>query len=290
VRKLAEELNQLGHRVSYPVVAELLHELDYSLQPNRKNKQGEPHIGDHAQVQYLHSRVQAHLELRQPVISVDTKKKEWVGVSNKRGWEPKGDPEDVHVHDFAIPGTGRGAAYGVYDLADDTGWVSVPLDPDTSSFVVGTIRRWWYAIGQEKYPTAENLLITASTSSNWSFARLWRAELQKLAAETGVVIGVSHFPPGTSKWDKIEHRMFSFISNNWLGRPFTSLKVTVGLIAGITTNKETTVPAQNDSASFPSGIRIPDSAADIRLQRDAFHDEWNYQVLPENDNSFPNRA
>jgi hypothetical protein len=277
VRKLAEELHRLGHRVSYPVVAELLHELDYSMQPNRKNRQGESHT-DHAQVEYLQSRVQAHLELRQPVISVDTRKKEWAGLSNKRRWEPKGDPENIRVHDFAIPGTGRGAEHGVYDLADDTGWVSVPLDLDTSSFAVETIRRWWYAIGQEKYPTAENLLITASAGSNWSLARLWRAELQKLAGETGVVIGVSHFPPGTSKWNRIEHRMSSFISNNWLGRPLTSLKVTVDLIAGTTTNKKLNVPAESDSARFPSGIRIPDSAAEIRLQRHAFHDEWNYQV------------
>jgi hypothetical protein len=259
VRKLAEELNRLGHRVSYPVVAELLHELDFSLQPSRKSKQGESPTDRQAQVEYLNSRVQAQLELRQPVISVDAKKKDWVGPSNKRG--PKGDPENVSVHEFAISETGREAAYGGYDVPDDTGWVSVALDPDTSSFAVETIRRWWYTIGQGKYPKAENLLIAAASGSNWSRAWLWRAELQKLGLETGLVIGVSHLPPGTSKWSKIEHRMFSFISHNWRERPLTSLKVTVDLIAGTITNKA-------------------DSPADIRPQQHAFHDEWNYEVSP----------
>jgi hypothetical protein len=291
VRKLAEELNRLGHQVSYPVVADLLHELDYSLQPKRKTKQGGSHPDHHAQFEYIHSRVQAHLELQQPVISVDTRKKEWARDSNKRGLRPKGDPEEVRVHDLAIPEFGRGVPCGEYDLADGTGWVSVGVDPDTASFAVETIRRWWYAIGLEKYPTAEKLLITAGSGSNWSRVRLWRIELQKLADETGLVIGVSHFPPGTSKWNKIEHRMFSFISKNWRGRPLTSLKVIVDLIAGTTTNKELNVLAESDSAMFPAGMRVPDSeTADIRLQRHAFHDEWNYEVLPENDNLLINRS
>src|SRR5215469_7715788 len=190
VRKLAEELNRLGHQVSYPVVAELLHELDYSLQPNRKTKEGGCHRDHDAQFGYIHSRVQAHLERQQPVISVDTRKKQFEGDSKKRRWRPNGDPEKVRVHDLAIPEFGRDAP--VYDLADDTGWVSAGVDHDTASFAVETIRRWWYAIGQEKYPRAENLLITAgSGGSNGSRVRLWRVELQKLADETGLVIGVS---------------------------------------------------------------------------------------------------
>jgi hypothetical protein len=275
VRTLAEELNRLGHQVSYPVVAELLHELDYSLQPNRKTKKGESHPDHHAQVEYLNSRVQAYLELRQPVISVDTKKKDWARISNKRG--PKGDREKVRVHDLAVPETGPETAYEGYDLDDDTGWVSVALDPDTSSFTVETIRRWWYALGQEKFPKAGNLLIAAASGSNWSRAWLWRAELQKLARETGLVIGVSHLPPGTSKWNKIENRMFSFISHNWRRRLPTSLKVTADLIAGTITNQEPNVAVERDSAGFPGGIRIPHAAADIRLRRHALHDEWNYE-------------
>jgi hypothetical protein len=280
VRKLAEELNLLGHQVSYPVVAELLHELDYSLQANRKSKQGDSHPDHHAQFEYIHSRVQAHLELQQPVISVDTKKKEWVGDSKTRGW-PKGDPEKVLVHDFALPEFGRGTPSGVLDLADDTGWVSVAGDTDTASFAVETIRRWWYAIGQEKYPSAEKLLITAGSGS-WSRIRRWRVELQKLADETSLVIGVSHFPPGTSKWNKIEHRMFSFISKNWRGRPLTSLKVIINLIAGATTAKRgLKVHVESDSLIDPAGARVPGSeTTDIRIQRRAFDDEWNYDVLP----------
>ena len=285
VRKLAEELNRLGHQVSYPVVAELLHELDYTLQANRKTKEGDSHPNHDAQFEYIHSRVQAHLELQQPVISVDTKKKEFEGDSKKRGWRANGDPEKVRMHDFAIPEFGRGTPYGVYDLADDTGWVSVGVDRDTASFAIETIRRWWYVIGQEKYPTAEKLLITAgSGGSNCSHLRLWRVELQKLADETGLVIGVSRIPPGTSKWNKIEHRLVSFISKNWRGRPLTGLKVIVNLIAGTaTTGKGLKVHAETDSAMYPAEVRVPGSetATDIRLQGPAFHDEWNYEVLPE---------
>jgi hypothetical protein len=284
VRKLAEELNRLGHRVSYPVVAELLHELDYSLQANRKTKEGDSHPDRDAQFEYIDHRVQAHLALQQPVISVDTKKKELVGDFKNAGqeWRPKGDPEKVRVHDFAIPELGRAAPYGVYDLAYNTGWVSVGVDHDTASFAVETIRRWWYAMGQEKYPRAEKLLITADGGgSNGSRVRLWKVELQRLADETGLVIGVSHFPPGTSKWNKIEHRLFSFISKNWRGQPLTSLKVIVNLIAGTTTKKGLKVHAEIDAASYPAGVKIPDSEmAEIRLHRHAFHGEWNYDILP----------
>ena len=284
VRKLAEELQRLGHQVSYPVVAELLHELDYSLQANRKTKEGNSHPDRNAQFEYIDHKVQAYQALRQPVISVDTKKKELVGDFKNAGqqWRPKGNPERVRVHDFAIPGLGRVAPYGVYDLAHNTGWVSVGVDHDTASFAVETIRRWWYAMGQEKYPGAEKLLITADGGgSNGSRVRLWKRELQRLADETGLAIAVSHFPPGTSKWNKIEHRLFSFISKNWRGQPLSSLQVIVNLIAGTTTKKGLEVHAETDPGRYPAGIKVPDSEmAEIRLHRDAFHGEWNYEILP----------
>jgi hypothetical protein len=284
VRKLAEELNRLGHQVSYPVVAELLHELDYSLQANRKTKEGGSHPDRDAQFEYIDSRVQAYLALRQPVISVDTKKKELVGdfKNGGREWRPKRDPEKVRVHDFEIPELGRAAPYGVYDLAYNTGWVSVGMDHDTASFAVETIRRWWYAMGQEKYPRAEKLLITADGGgSNGSRVRLWKVELQRLADETGLVMGVSHFPPGTSKWNKIEHRLFSFISKNWRGQPLASLQVIVNLIAGTTTKKGLKIQAEIDPAKYPAGVKVPDSEmAEVRLQRHAFHGEWNYDIQP----------
>ena len=284
VRKLAEELNRLGHQVSYPVVAELLHEMDYSLQANRKTKEGDSHPDRNAQFEYIDHKVQTYIALRQPVISVDTKKKELVGDFKNAGqqWRPKGNPEKVRVHDFAIPELGRAAPYGVYDLAHNTGWVSVGVDHDTASFAVETIRRWWWVMGQEKYPRAEKLLITADGGgSNGSRVRLWKLELQRLADETGLTIAVSHFPPGTSKWNKIEHRLFSFISKNWRGQPLTSLQVIVNLIAGTTTKKGLQVHAEMDRGTYPAGVKVTDSEmAEIRLQRDAFHGEWNYEILP----------
>ena len=263
VRKLAEELGQMGHPVSYPVVAELLHELDYSLQANRKTKEGEEdHPDRNAQFEYINAKVKQYIGLQQPVISVDTKKKE--------------------LHDFVIPELGRAAPYGVYDLAQNSGWVSVGVDHDTASFAVETIRRWWYAMGQETYPQAEKLLITADGGgSNGSRVRLWKLELQKLADETGLAIAVSHFPPGTSKWNKIEHRLFSFISKNWRGQPLTSLKVIVSLIAGTTTRKGLRVHAEIDDRRYSAGIKVPDAEmAQIHLRRDDFHGEWNYEITP----------
>jgi transposase len=240
VRRLAEELKQRGHQVSYPVVAELLHEMEYSLQGNRKTKEGASHPDRNAQFEHINAKVLRYIGLKQPVISVDTKKKELVGDFNNGGqdWRPKGNPQKVRVHDFVIPELGRAAPYGVYDLAHNTGWVSVGVDHDTASFAVETIRRWWHAMGQEKYPQATRLLITADGGgSNGSRLRLWKLELQMLADEIGITIAVSHFPPGTSKWNKIEHRLFSFISKNWRGQPLTSLKVIVSLIAGTSTKK-----------------------------------------------------
>jgi transposase len=289
VRKLAEELEAMGHRVSYPVVAELLHELDYSLQANRKTKEGEEdHPDRNAQFEYINSKVQQYIGGKQPVISVDTKKKELVGDFKNGGqdWRPQGKPEKVRVHDFVIPELGRAAPYGVYDLAQNVGWVSVGVDHDTASFAVETIRRWWQAMGQEKYPQAQRLLITADGGgSNGSRLRLWKVELQRLADETGLAIAVSHFPPGTSKWNKIEHRLFSFISKNWRGQPLTSLKVIVSLIAGTTTRKGLRVHAEIDDRSYPAGTKVPDAKmAEIRLQRDDFHGEWNYEILPHSEN------
>jgi len=284
VRKLAANLNQRGHRVSYPVVAELLHELGYSLQGNRKTREGDSHPDRNAQFEYIDGQVQRYIALHQPVISVDTKKKELVGDFKNGGqaWRPKGNPEKVRVHDFVIPELGRVAPYGVYDLARNTGWVSVGVDHDTASFAVETIRRWWWAMGQEKYPGAERLFITADGGgSNGSRVRLWKRELQRLADETGLIIAVSHFPPGTSKWNKIEHRLFSFISKNWRGQPLTSLKVIINLIAGTTTQKGLKVHAEIDGRNYPAGIKVPDSEmAEIQLRRDAFHGEWNYEIMP----------
>jgi transposase len=286
VRRLAEELAGMGHEVSYPVVAELLHEMGYSLQANRKTKEGDSHPDRNAQFEHINARVQQYMGIRQPVISVDTKKKELVGdfKSGGQGWRPHGKPEKVRVHDFLIPELGRAAPYGIYDLAQNTGWVSVGIDHDTASFAVETIRRWWHAVGKEKYPQAKRLMITADGGgSNGSRLRLWKLELQRLADETGLAIAVSHFPPGTSKWNKIEHRLFSFISKNWRGQPLTSLQVIVSLIAGTTTRKGLKVHAEIDDHSYPAGIKVPDEEMDqINLRRDEFHGEWNYEILPRN--------
>ena len=284
VRNLADELKRQGHKISYPVVAELLHELGYSLQSNRKTKEGSTHPDRNRQFEYINARVEQAIGRKQPVISVDTKKKELVGdfKNNGANWRPKGEPEKVRTHDFAIPELGRVAPYGVYDLAANSGWVSVGLDHDTASFAVETIRRWWHAMGQEKYPKAEQLLITADGGgSNGSRLRLWKLELQKLADETGLTITVSHFPPGTSKWNKIEHRLFSFISKNWRGQPLTSLEVIVSLIAATTTKKGLKVHAEIDGAAYAPGAKVSDSAMQgINLRRDQFHGEWNYEIRP----------
>jgi transposase len=284
VRNLADELNKQGHKISYPVVAELLHELGYSLQSNRKTKEGSAHPDRNQQFEHINARVERAMSAKQPVISVDTKKKELVGDFKNPGadWRPKGEPEKVRVHDFAIPELGRVAPYGVYDLAANSGWVSVGIDHDTASFAVETIRRWWHAMGQERYPEAKQLLITADGGgSNGSRLRLWKLELQELADETGLTIGVSHFPPGTSKWNKIEHRLFSFISKNWRGQPLTSLEVIVSLISATTTKKGLKVRGAIDNSTHPAGAKVPDSAMkEINLHRDPFHGEWNYEIHP----------
>jgi transposase len=284
VRNLADELLTMGHTVSYPVVAEMLHELGYSLQANRKTTEGASHPDRNAQFEHINAKVQNYIASHQPVISVDTKKKELVGDFKNGGqdWKPKGEPERVRVHDFVDPELGRAAPYGVYDLAQNTGWVSVGVDNDTASFAVETIRRWWHAAGKETYPKATQLLITADGGgSNGSRLRLWKLEIQKLSNETGLAIAVCHFPPGTSKWNKIEHRLFSFISKNWRGQPLTSFKVIVSLIAGTTTRKGLKVHAEIDRKSYPAGIKVADDEmTKINIRRDEFHGEWNYEICP----------
>jgi hypothetical protein len=284
LRKLAEELRRLGHQTSHQLVARMLHDLGYSLQANSKTLEGTDHPDRNAQFEYLNRKVKRQLQQHQPVISVDTKKKELVGdfKNNGRELRPQGDPEKVRVHDFLIPELGRANPYGVYDVAHNTGWVSVGVDHDTAAFAVESIRRWWNSMGQAVYPRATRLLITAdSGGSNGARVRLWKVELQKLADETGLRIAVSHLPPGTSKWNKIEHRLFSFISQNWRGKPLISHEVIVNLIAGTTTKTGLTVRAELDTGTYPAGVKVSDrEVAEIDLRRDRFHGDWNYSLHP----------
>ncbi len=284
VRQLAAELGRMGHRTSHRMVAQLLHEMEYSLQANRKTLEGSSHPDRDAQFHHISDRSRAFQAERQPVISVDTKKKELVGDFKNNGKElrPKGDPERVRVHDFVIPELGRAAPYGVYDVAQNAGWVSVGMDHDTAAFAVQSIRRWWESMGAKAYPEARKLLITAdSGGSNGARVRLWKVELQKLANETGLEISVCHLPPGTSKWNKIEHRLFSFISQNWRGKPLVSHQVIVNLIAATTTRTGLRVRAELDRGKYPQGIKVSKKAVnEIRLERDPFHGEWNYTILP----------
>jgi hypothetical protein len=286
VRNLEAELKSRGHSVSHQVVADLLHELEYSLQANRKTSEGASHPDRNAQFEYVNSKVKRYLGDKEPVISVDTKKKELVGDFKNGGKElrPKGDPEKVRVHDFLIPELGRANPYGIYDIGLNTGWVSVGVDHDTAEFAVESIRRWWRSMGQQAYPKATRLLITADGGgSNGSRVRLWKLELQKLADETALNIAVCHFPPGTSKWNKIEHRLFSRITQNWRGKPLVSLEVIVSLIAATRTTTGLKVHSELDTSSYPKGVKVSDQEiARLNLHRDQFHGEWNYEILPRN--------
>ena len=281
VRNLAQELRSQGHTVSHMLVAELLHQQKYSLQANRKTKEGSSHPDRHAQFEHINAKATEFLKGRQPAISVDTKKKEQVGEHKNGGreWHRKGQPEPVQVHDF---GKQKDAPYGVYDLGQNAGWVSVGTDHDTSAFAVEIIRRWWNMMGRETYPGARQLLITAdSGGSNGSRVRLWKLELQKLADETGLQISVCHFPPGTSKWNKIEHRLFSFITKNWRGKPLVSHEVIVNLIAATTTQTGLRVQSQLDTGKYPKGIKVGKKEfSAIQLRPESFHGEWNYTILP----------
>ena len=284
LRKLALELKAQGHTISYRVLGEVLEQIGYSLQANRKTNEGASHPDRNAQFEHLNRRVTEELAAGQPVISVDTKKKELVGdfKNSGRQYRPKGDPEKVRVHDFIIPELGRANPYGVYDIGKNLGWVSVGTDHDTSAFAVESIRRWWTSMGRALYPQAERLLITADGGgSNGTRVRLWKVELQKLAEELGFPIGVCHLPPATSKWNKIEHRLFSFITLNWRGQPLISHEVIVQLIKSTTTKQGLKVDCQLDTNIYPPGQKVTDEQlAQVNLKREAFHGEWNYTILP----------
>jgi hypothetical protein len=284
VRHLAKALQQQGHQASRTLVAELLNAAGYSLQSNRKTKEGDSHPDRDAQFAYINIQVSAALAEKQPVISVDTKKKELVGDfrNNGREYRPQGNPEAVRVHDFLIKELGRAVPYGVYDLAANAGWVSVGIDHDTAAFAVNSIRQWWLNLGQARYPDATRLLITADGggSNGWR-VRLWKRELQKLANELGLDIVVSHLPPGTSKWNKIEHRLFSFISQNWRARPLVSYRTIVELISATTTQTGLTVRCQLDTSQYPKGVVVSDAEmAILNIKRAEFHGEWNYTISP----------
>jgi hypothetical protein len=284
VRQLAAELQRQGHRVGRQKVAELLRELAYSLQGNRKAKEGASHPDRNAQFAYINAQVAGFQQRGQPVVSVDTKKKELVGdfKNGGRTWRPQGDPELVRTDDFADKTLGKVNPYGVYDQTANVGWVSVGVDHDTAEFAVESIRRWWAKMGSGRYASATDLLITADGGgSNGRRNRLWKVALQRLADDTGLRIVVCHFPPGTSKWNKIEHRMFSHISMNWRGQPLTSHEVIVNLIANTTTEKGLKIQAELDTSRYPTGLKVTDQALkDVALEPAAFHGEWNYTITP----------
>ncbi len=284
LRNLAAALCALGHRIGHDSVAALLKTLGYSLQGNRKTLEGSHHVDRDAQFLHIAETVKAAITAGQPAISVDTKKKELVGdfKNGGREYRPAGSPEPVRVHDFIDPKLGRAAPYGVYDIADDKGWVSVGIDHDTAAFAVNTIRSWWITMGRSRYPRARTLTITADGGgSNGSRVRLWKVELQKLADELGLTVAVLHLPPGTSKWNKIEHRLFSFISRNWRGRPLTDYRTIVELIGATTSTAGLTVRCQLDENLYPSGIKVSDEEmAELNILRDDFHGEWNYTIKP----------
>lgn len=283
-RHLTTELEKKGHKVSHDTVNRLLHDMDYSLQANRKTKEGADHPDRDAQFEHINRKVIAFQKRRQPVISVDTKKKELIGDFKQAGqqWRPKGNPRKVRSHDFEDQKLGKGIPYGVYDLTCNDGWVSVGIDHDTAQFAVETIRRWWREMGQIAYPKATELLVTAdSGGSNSSRSRLWKVELQALANEIGLKISVCHFPPGTSKWNKIEHRMFCHITKNWSGEPLISHAVIVNLIGSTKTETGLQIKAKLDRKNYPKGIKVTDEElAMINLKKDKFHGEWNYTVTP----------
>ena len=284
--QLAAELTHRDHPVSARKVAALLKDAEYSLQGNRKTREGGNHVDRNAQFQHINARVIAMQAQSQPVVSVDAKKKELVGdfKNNGREWQPKGRPEEVRVYDFIdkAPDKGRVTPYGVYDLTANEGWVSVGTDHDTARFAAQTIGKWWREMGRVRYPKATELLITADGGgSNSSRCRLWKIALQELADATGLVLNVCHFPPGTSKWNKIEHRLFSFITQNWRGRPLVSHETIVSLIAKTTTKAGLTVKAALDTNPYETAIKVSDEEmAHVRLTPHSFHGDWNYTIAP----------
>ena len=284
VRQLATELRRQGHTVERQTVAHLLAALGYSLQANRKTKEGTSHPDRNAQFAYINTRVRAFQKRGYPVVSVDTKKKELVGDFKNGGqeWRPQGQPERVRVYDFVDEDLGKAIPYGVYDQAANMGWVNVGVDHDTAAFAVESLRRWWEHMGSQRYPSAPALLITADGGgSNGSRNRLWKVALQELANDIGLRMAVCHFPPGTSKWNKIEHRMFSHISMNWRGRPLISHEVIVNLIANTTTQQGLTIQAALDTGRYPIGIKVTDQEFEqVKLKPSKFHGEWNYTIMP----------
>src|SRR5271167_136985 len=284
LRKLVTELAKQGHAVSPTVVGDLLRGMGYSLQANRKTREGDQHIDRNAQFEYINKQAKAFLAANEPVISVDTKKKELVGnfKNNGREWRPKGLPELVKVHDFIDPKLSRAVPYGVYDITNNIGWVSVGTDHDTASFAVNAIRRWWRTMGRNRHPKAKRLMVSADGGgSNGYRVRLWKVELQRLADELKLPITVCHLPPGTSKWNKIEHRLFSFITMNWRGKPLRSYRAIVQLIAATTTDNGLEVRAELDERKYPKGPKVSDAQlAAGNISRHSFHGDWNFTISP----------
>jgi Rhodopirellula transposase DDE domain len=283
-RRLATELTSQGHRVGYRTVAWLLREAGYSLQANRKTREGNQHPDRNAQFEFINREATRFQKRRQPVISVDTKKKELVGdfKNGGREWCPEGKPEKVRVHDFQDKELGKAIPYGVYDVTNNQGWVSVGIDHDSAYFATGSICRWWREMGAQRFPRATELLITADGGgSNGYRTRLWKVALQDLADDIGLKLTVSHFPPGTSKWNKVEHRLFSFITQNWRGKPLVSIQVIVNLIAATRTTKGLIVKAALDERNYETGISVTDAQmAKLNLKPAQFHGEWNYTITP----------
>jgi transposase len=284
VRKLAGELRELGHVVSYRTVARLLHELGYSLQANRKTKEGSQHPDRDGQFRHINEQVKAAIKAKAPAISIDTKKKELVGEYKNGGreWRRKGEPVAVKVHDFPDKTLGKAIPYGVYDIGANQGFVNVGITHETAAFAVASIRSWWQQLGRERYPKARTLQITADCGgSNGNRLKLWKVELQRLADDTGLTISVCHFPPGTSKWNKIEHRLWNLIAQNWRGRPLVSHEVIINSIAATKRESGLQVYAQLDTRDYPKGIEVSETElAAVNLAGDAFHPEWNYTITP----------
>jgi Rhodopirellula transposase DDE domain len=283
-RHLVKALAERGFKASQRVVANLLRELNYSCQANSKTREGGEHPDRDAQFNHINATVKTAIAAGEPAISVDTKKKELIGdfKNNGRELRPKGRPEAVRVHDFMIPELGKAAPYGVYDIAANHGWVSVGIDADTAAFAVESIRRWWYKLGRARYPDATCLTITADGGgSNGTRVRLWKRELQRFADETGLKVTVAHLPPGTSKWNKIEHRLFAFITMNWRGKPLVSHQVIVQLIGSTTTEAGLKVCCELDANQYPKGLKVSDAEMQaINISRDEFQGEWNYTISP----------
>ncbi len=291
LRKLQAELVNLGHEVSHRTVGKLLEQEGFSLQANRKTLEGGDHEDRDAQFHHINEKVSAAMTEGQPVISIDAKKKELVGDFKNAGreWNPAGSPEDVRVYDFLIKGLGRVTPYGVYDIAKNSGFVSVGVSSDTAQFAVSSIRRWWLEVGRILYPLARRIVITADGGgSNGSRVRLWKLELQRLSDELGIAIEVHHFPPGTSKWNKIEHRLFSFISMNWRAKPLVSYQVILKLISSTTTTTGLTVQCVLDTNEYLKGVTVSDEQmAALNIERDDFHGEWNYTIRPSSERIQP---